>query len=188
MLPHYHLIEFYVLTCHVQRALSRTHLHPRCFCHKCCEQRYLTSQIDKSSPAAFSLVFIICYSIIFNLTCLERSNQGMICPPSSVNQLHRSMLSTVGWVSHFSQDRSHLFCPALLSSNQRTASQSAESGLTAGTHLAGSCSNTHSTAADMMLIAFFLLLVFTGKTLCCMSMFEVCLYVWTSEKRLIIIV
>lgn len=150
--------------------------------HTCTHDAFVTSVVSNFiSPfrlinppqLPFPLVFIICYSIIFNLTCLERSSQGLICPPSSVNQLHQSMLSTAGWVSHFSQDRSHLFCPALLSSDQRTASQSAESGLTAGTHtwLEAALTHTHSTAADMMLVAFFLLVVFTGKTLCCMSMF-----------------
>lgn len=64
-LPHYHLIEFYLLICHVPCALTCTDLHPLSFCHQwriSCEQAVnshdLSLQMDKSSPPAFPLLLL----------------------------------------------------------------------------------------------------------------------------------
>lgn len=101
-LPCYRLTEFHIVTCHVSCALY-TDLHPRCARHKCCEQCYLSFQTDKSSTAAFNLLALLFATRSSSISPASRVKPRPDMSPSSVNQLHQSMPSTVGWVSYFSQ-------------------------------------------------------------------------------------
>lgn len=120
------------------------------FCCKCCEQSCLSFKINVQVPVFHHL---------------QSQLSAAVCPPSSLNQLHQSLPSTVGWVSHFRQLTAEVTCRAQPCSAQlssapinRSASPSAESGLSHSRD-----TRTQSTAAEMMHVAFLLLLVFTGK-------------------------
>lgn len=114
VLPHYRLIQFCPLTCSV---CSHVNTYSRDASVARFRSSHTHTHANTNTPASPEFYYTPQSSPI-SPACRGQT-EACCAPPSSVNQLHPSILSAVGWVSHFTRDRSHLFCAAQLNADPK---------------------------------------------------------------------